>query len=171
VLLLAPPAAAHTELVEASPGPDALVEAPPSHLVLVFDGVVQLTADAVVVAAAGGSRVPLGAPAVDAPGTVTVPLPALAPGAYEVAYRVLAEDNHVLEGRYSFAVQADAGADVAGAAQPAPATPAPAAVAPVEDDDDDAGIGVLLIVVAAAIGIAGGLGAWRLSRTTGDDAA
>ena len=106
VLLLASPAGAHTDLVGASPGPDAVLGAPPSELVLVFDGVVQLTTDAVAVVAADGSRVPLAAPAVDATGTVSVPLPVLDPGTYEVAYRVLAEDNHVLEGSYSFVVQA-----------------------------------------------------------------
>lgn len=173
VIGTAAPASAHAELIEASPGPAAVLESPPSQVVLVFNEPVQPTSHAVDVSAPDGSRVSDGDPIVDPSNVLTASVRALAAGAYTVSYRVIAEDSHVVEGSYQFSVAASEPATTQPDVGPTSTVPAavPAAdstnlaVAPASRKEDDSSpFGVLLVVVAAVIGVAGGLTAWWMNR-------
>src|SRR5687768_15709919 len=100
----ASPAAAHTELSEASPAPGAVLPAPPAEVVLVFTEAVTPAVDAVVVSGPDGARLDRGGPAVDPANVLTTPLAAGGSGAVTVQYRVVAADGHVIEGSYQFEV-------------------------------------------------------------------
>ena len=167
----AAPVAAHTELIEASPGPGAVLEAAPSHVMLVFDNAVQPANDAIVVSASDGSRVSGDDLIVDPSNVLMVSLRPLAAGTYAVSYRVVAEDSHVVEGTYQFSVAPSAPAPTQPEITPVSSAPtgdaAPIAVTPASQKEDDGSLfGVLLVVVAAIIGIIGGLTAWWMSRRT-----
>ncbi len=103
-LALAPLAAlAHAKLLSTSPGAGAELDAAPKALTLKFNEAVQL---AVLKLTVEGKDVPLtldrGAAA--AP-QVSVGLPALAPGTYQVQWSALtADDGHVVKGSFSFVV-------------------------------------------------------------------
>jgi methionine-rich copper-binding protein CopC len=165
----APPVGAHTELIEASPGPGAVLEAAPSKVVLVFDHAVQTANDAVVVMAADGSRVSDGDPIVEPSNALTTALRPLTAGAYAVSYRVIADDSHVVEGGYQFSVAPSAPTTTQPDVAPVSSVPtddaAAIGAAPASRQRDDGStFGVLLIVVAAVIGIMGGLLAWWMNR-------
>ena len=102
-MLLAGPAFGHAKLRSTVPAADAqLIEAPKS-VTLTFNENVRL---AVLSVTSGGRDIPVtvdrGAPA--AP-QVTVTLPALAPGTYQVRWSVLAAaDGHATQGTFSFTI-------------------------------------------------------------------
>ena len=151
-LLLAGPAAAHTELVDSEPGRGATVRSSPAQVRLQFNEPLA-RAVAVVVSGPDGQRVEQGGAELEGD-TVRQRLgPLSASGSYSVAYRVTADDGHPLTGRFAFTYRgADAGsagapdaepsgaatatgaaassAPEAGGAPAAPAAPAPAAPAP-----------------------------------------
>lgn len=165
----AAPAGAHTELIEASPGPGAVVEVAPSHIILMFDNAVQPANDAVVVSAADGSRMSRDDLIVDPSNVLTESLRPLTAGTYAVSYRVVANDSHVVEGTYQFSVAASAPAQTQPEVAPVSSVPtgdaAAVEVTPASlKEDDGSPFGVLLVVVAAVIGIVGGLTAWWMSR-------
>ena len=152
------PAMAHTELVQASPGPGATLDAPPAEVVLVFDGAVQPAADPIVVTDVDGTRVPMGDAIDREPTVVSVALAPLVAGDYTVAYRVVAGDGHVVEGTYQFTVSS-----VATTTAPTPTADA-VATAPAPTKDDESPFGIALVALAAMIGLAGGLAAWIVGR-------
>jgi methionine-rich copper-binding protein CopC len=123
-MILAGPAFGHAKLRSTLPAADAQLQVAPQSLTLNFNENVRL---AVLTLNAGGRDIPVtvdrSAPA--AP-QVTVRLPALPAGKYQVQWSALsADDGHVTKGTFSFTVLA------AGAAAPAaPAAAAPAAAAP-----------------------------------------
>jgi copper resistance protein C len=177
-VVTAGPAAAHADLEQASPGPGAVLEAPPSEVVLVFGGPVQPAVDALVVSGADGSVVDHDEPVVDPPNVMSVALrTTLVPGTYTVAYRVVSDDSHVVEGSHQFTVTAAATTvpvATGPTAAPLPVTTEPtatlaaAAPTPAPKRDDSNSFGVLLIIVAAVIGVAGGVTAWLVNRRTRD---
>ena len=92
----------HARLQGTVPAADATVPAPRS-VTLKFDEEVRL---AVLTVTSAGKTVPVkvdsGAAAAR---EVSVPLPALAPGVYEVAWSAMSSgDGHVVKGRFSFTV-------------------------------------------------------------------
>jgi methionine-rich copper-binding protein CopC len=168
-IAVAAPAFAHTELIEASPGPGAVLEAAPSHVILMFDNAVQPANDAIVVSAADGSRMSGDDLIVNPSNVLTVSLRPLTAGTYGVSYRVVADDSHVVEGTYQFSVAAPAAAPTQPEVTAASSVPtedaAPIAITPTSlKEDDGSPFGVLLVVVAAVIGVIGGLTAWWMSR-------
>lgn len=93
-------ASAHTTLVAQSPKAGATVAAPRAVTLTFSDRVIQ---PGVVVRSAAGKRVDGGARPDGR--TVVAPLPAhLAPGHYQVGWRVVAPDGHVQTGTFRFAV-------------------------------------------------------------------
>lgn len=168
VLLTATPAAAHNQLIEAEPSPDSELAAPPEAVELVFVEPLDPEYTTVVVNDDAQSPVELGEPVIEG-GRVRVSLPALAEGAYTVAYRVVSADGHPVQGSYSFTVNA---AD----RTPSPEPGEPAAVEPTGDeptaerlaatgDADEGGgggAGALVAAGAAAAGllVAGAIYLW-----------
>jgi methionine-rich copper-binding protein CopC len=104
VLIALPQAAfGHAKLLSTSPAAGAHLGAAPTALTLTFNEAVQL---AVLKLSSGGKGIPL---AVDrsaaAAPRVSVVLPALGAGTYQVEWSALtADDGHVVKGAFSFVV-------------------------------------------------------------------
>lgn len=117
-------AAAHAGLVSVDPADGAT--GAPTRAVLVFTDPLQPEFVTVTLTDAGGTQLGLAAPEV-VDTTVTQPLPALPAGPVTLAYRVLSEDGHRVEGSTAFTVVA---ADAPGTTAPQPAASAAAAPPP-----------------------------------------
>lgn len=103
VTLMSGVAFAHAKLQHLSPADNALLVIAPKTLTLTFDEDVQL---GVLKLNAAGNEIPV---AIDRAGKasriVTVTLPVLMPGKYEVRWSALAaDDGHVTKGAFSFTV-------------------------------------------------------------------
>ena len=107
VLASAAAAHAHAQLERADPRVGSTVRAAPSVLTLYFSEGVEPAFSSVQVTDAAGRRVDAGKPRVDKsnPRQVQVPLRALAPGQYNVRWRVLSVDTHTTEGSFGFEVR------------------------------------------------------------------
>jgi methionine-rich copper-binding protein CopC len=107
VLASAVAAHAHAQLESANPRVGSTVSAAPSVLTLNFSEGVEPAFSTVQVTDAGGRRVDGGKMRVDKgnPRQVQVPLRALAPGQYNVRWRVLSSDTHKTEGSFGFEVR------------------------------------------------------------------
>ena len=102
-MILAGPASGHAMLRSTSPAADAKLSAAPKSLTLSFNENVRI---AVLTLKSGGKDIPV---AVDrnAPAApqVTIPLPPLAIGKYQVQWSALSpDDGHVTKGTFSFAI-------------------------------------------------------------------
>lgn len=109
---VAAPASAHTSLRSSSPADGATLTTPPGEVRLEFDERLASSPLAVAVTLAG-TRVESGPARADGAAVVT-PVTLPGPGAYTVAYRVVAGDGHPVQGTVRFRVN--------GSAAPAPAT-------------------------------------------------
>lgn len=167
--LSAAPAAAHDELISASPAADESVEGIPAEVRLVFSGVLspEAGATAVDVVDGAGTSIADGAPVVEE-NTVTQALDAAsgASGAIRVLWRVVSSDGHPISGEYTFSVAAappPSPTETTTAEPTAPATTEPTQTptaspsAPADADDADSTFAdvwlwVVLGVLAAAVG-------------------
>jgi copper transport protein len=101
---LAPPAAAHSTLLFASPAVDGSVPDSPAELSLTFDSPVSLPGAAITVTGPAGRSVTLGGLRVRGT-TVTASVPVvLPPGTHTVRWQVTADDGDAIQGVYRFAV-------------------------------------------------------------------
>jgi methionine-rich copper-binding protein CopC len=103
-LLASGAALGHAKLLSTIPAADAQLTKAPVSLTLTFDESVRLAMLQLTIA---GHTIPV---AVDrgaaAAAAVTIPLPLLAPGRYEVRWSALtADDGHVVKGNYSFVIR------------------------------------------------------------------
>ena len=103
----APSAAAHAELERAVPAADSILAEPPAQVVLPFSQRFEPAFTKVRVVDANGREVAGGEFQVDDadPRRLRVDLPRLAPGTYQVNWRVLSIDTHISEGRFGFVVR------------------------------------------------------------------
>lgn len=105
VVLTAGPAAAHANLLETTPSPDAILEAGPSSVQLRFTEPVEASAGGVSVFGPDGERVDRGAIDRAEDGVLLdVPVDAGTEGTYTVAWRVTSEDGHTISGSFVFHV-------------------------------------------------------------------
>jgi copper resistance protein C len=127
------PAAAHAFLVDSTPEDEAAVDESPTEIVLEFNEPIQPDFTQVAILDADEQPLDLDEPEVDGP-LVTQPVGELAPGTYQVNYRVGSADGHPVSGTITFTVtEAAAPSPTASptTAQPTPATTAePAAPDP-----------------------------------------
>ncbi len=124
VAVVAPAASAHTSLVSSSPAPGAVIESPAS-VSLTFDDALLQLGDSVQVRDADGVN-HAGDPYFPRDNTIQADVDGtLAPGDYVVAWRIVAEDGHPIQGTIPFTVVGDASAITA----PSPSSPPPAAAA------------------------------------------
>lgn len=107
VLASAVAAHAHAQLHSANPRVGSTVKGAPPVLTLNFSESVEPALSSVQVTDAAGRRVDAGRLRVDRgnPQQVQVPLRALAPGQYNVHWRVLSVDTHRTEGSFGFEVR------------------------------------------------------------------
>ena len=103
-LLAAPLALAHVHLVASSPANGIVVASAPATLTLKFSEAARVTA--LSIRKAGGTALQKLVPLPSQAGQqLTVPAPALSPGAYSVQFRALDPgDGHVSSGKFSFTV-------------------------------------------------------------------
>ena len=177
-VLLAPAAAsAHTSLVGTSPAAGATVPADTGEVVLSFDAEVREQLARVVVTGPDGTAAAQGPARVRGTDVVQALRTPLPPGAWTVAYRVVADDGHPISGTLDFAVPGTAAAPTpAGAASPAP-DPSPDARPPTasasvqdapadlaEEPDDDTSLVLPAVGVLAVLVGGGALLARRVRR-------
>jgi copper resistance protein C len=103
VLVGAVPAAAHNELVGSAPADGATVATAPAEVVLEFDQPVQTQFVQVAVLDAIDSHHERGNPRIEGT-TITQVLDDLAPGPYQISYRVGSADGHPIIGTLTFTV-------------------------------------------------------------------
>ena len=106
LLTLVSVAAAHGILERTEPRGGSTVKSAPSQVRLQFTGAIEPAYSQVQVLDGGGRRVDLGDSRVDPDNRalLRVSLPALPPGRYKVAWRVLSVDSHVTEGDFTFRI-------------------------------------------------------------------
>ncbi|MFJ9780030.1 copper resistance protein CopC [Amycolatopsis sp. NPDC101161] len=146
LVVLAGPAAAHTDLASSSPAEGASLTAAPSEVKLTFEEPVTLPPEAVKVTGRDGTAWTVGTPTV-AGAVVTAPVTPSGPAqAYTLTWKVIAKDGDNLTGTVHFTLAAAA----APAATTVP-TPAAQAQAPATPAAVDTGIpGWIWAVVAIA---------------------
>ncbi len=154
ILGISAPANAHAELVEASPAADSLIGALPEYVDLTFgENIMTLDgsegSNIITVVDSNGAKVDDETIVVNA-AVVSVGIkPGFGDGTYTVAYRVVSEDGHPIEGSYKF--------EVGEAAQTNVIAPAPTAS---HTDDEHAALeaqstaNTLLVVLGGSIVVA-----------------
>lgn len=102
------PGATHAAPARFEPRPGAILRAAPSEVRVWFDGDLEPAFSTLRVTDAASLRVDRGDARVDAGNRrlLRVGLPALPPGTYRVAWRVLAVDGHRTQGDYRFTIKA-----------------------------------------------------------------
>jgi methionine-rich copper-binding protein CopC len=102
-LALAGPAFGHAKLLSTLPGADAQLQAAPTSLTLTFNENVRL---AVLTLTAGGKTIPVTVDrSLPASPQVSVSLPALTAGKYQVQWSALSpDDGHLTKGTFTFVI-------------------------------------------------------------------
>ena len=96
---------AHAHLQKSSPADHSTISTSPPNLVLNFSEAARLTALSIQKGDAPKQDLrPLPTTAAQ---QVSIPLPALTPGAYTVSWRVVSDDGHVMGGSLHFTLTAD----------------------------------------------------------------
>ncbi len=104
-LTQAPPAFAHSFLVDATPSAKDHVQTSPKSIKLRFGGGVEPAYSKVTVESPDGKVLAQGAVGVPGkPRELSLDSPDLPPARYIVRYRVLSTDGHIVEGNYEFTV-------------------------------------------------------------------
>lgn len=96
---------AHARLIESIPAADSSVGASPTEINLRFNEPIEARFSGIDLSGPDGAAVSTGATA-SQDKDMTVPVPStLAPGVYDVNWRVLSADGHKLEGNFKFEVR------------------------------------------------------------------
>ncbi|CAN5634049.1 hypothetical protein BH10ACT3_BH10ACT3_12010 [soil metagenome] len=102
LLATATPAGAHATLETLSPEPDAVLDTPPTEVVLTFSEPISIPQDAIRVFDPSERRLP-GVEATADANVMTAKLPELTvDGSYTVAWHMVSADGHALSGAYLF---------------------------------------------------------------------
>ncbi len=188
LVALAVPAAvaAHAELESTTPAAGSTVDAPPAVVSATFDDDLVASKSSIEVRAPDDSTVATGGVLADDPKTLSVAVPVLAAGTYDVRWAAATEDGHLERGRFAFTVaeaaspeptatttaapSQTAAASSAPSAAPtsAPATASPAVASPSPAPDDAGGgsqsIGQIAIIAVVGLALGLGIGWWRSRR-------
>ncbi|MCO8269272.1 copper resistance protein CopC [Actinoplanes sp. TRM 88003] len=126
--VLAPPAPAwaHAKLLSADPAQSATLAKAPTSVTLTFNEELNPDFTTVVLSDAAQQRLPLAVPAVEATkARVAIDQP-IGNGTYLLAYRVVSQDGHTVQGSYTFTVADPALPPAAVVAAPSAAAAPPA---------------------------------------------
>lgn len=167
-LLPAAPASAHNQLVETVPEKDAVLQSPPEQVVLEFIERLDPKFTTIVVTDEAKQRVATSEPEISGGRGVVRFTESLAAGTYTVAYRVVSLDGHPVQGSFKFTVGGGDASAAPSAASSAEADATPASTADSGRTESDEGGVSTAVVVAGLIVLlaaAGGLVAWRRSRS------
>ena len=103
--MLAASASAHSLLLESSPAAGATLDEGPPQISLRFNNRIEKKLSRVRVLDERGAQRPVIVLVGDGPADrLTASMPALAPGAWRVEWRVLSTDGHIVSGGFSFRV-------------------------------------------------------------------
>ncbi|OKJ11753.1 copper resistance CopC family protein [Kitasatospora sp. CB01950] len=155
VVVSAPPAAAHAQLLSSGPAADAVVSETPTVVTLTFDSAVQPGYTTVAVVGTDGTAYADGAPTA-AGHDIQQKVGRLPRGPIQVSWRTVAADGAPLQGRFTF-TNSDPAAPTQPPARPtASPTTTSAAAPPVASDDPGAwrwwaAAGGLSVVAAAGV--------------------
>jgi copper resistance protein C len=171
-VLTASPALAHNSLTKAVPDKNATVTERPEQVQLSFLQKVDPKFLTIVVTDAQKNKVPMDAATADGKtGTATFSQP-LVNGVYTVAYRVVSQDGHPVQGSYTFTLDDPAATPSPSATPSSPPTPQEAApstpaveTVPLssEDTDDGLGWGPIIAIIAGVL-VVGGVALFALRR-------
>lgn len=104
LLLASSLAHAHSQLTSSTPADKALLASAPKEVVLHFSEPVRVTALSVM--PSGGQRQNLAGIPAEFLKDFTIPAPRLGEGKYDVSWRALAPDSHIMTGTFTFSVGA-----------------------------------------------------------------
>ena len=105
-------AGAHAHLEKASPADGSVITTSPSNLVLNFSEAARMTA--LSIQKGDGPKQSLKPLPTAAAQQISIPLPSLTPGSYEVSWRVVSDDGHVMSGALHFTLAPPHAADQPG---------------------------------------------------------
>src|SRR5215475_5710645 len=106
LLLSAISAFPHASPIRTSPPSDGTVQNAPREISILFGERVEVSADAIIVQDASGTRVDQGNAHLDNNGRIVrTALRPISAGVYTVAWRVRSADGHTAQGRFTFRVQ------------------------------------------------------------------
>lgn len=178
------PAAAHSELVSATPGPGDEVTGSPGELVAQFSQDLVESRSSLEVRDASGATVARGSELGENARELRLDLPELAPGTYQVRYVTFSdEDGELHRDTYEFTVLPEPSPSPTPSATPTPAdtastptppspsaTPGPSPVptpSPSRSPDggpDTTSDSSVIIPIAAALAVVAAMGVWLLRR-------
>ncbi|PRY00555.1 copper resistance CopC family protein [Allonocardiopsis opalescens] len=164
----APAALAHNQLTDSSPEDGASLDTAPEEIVLTFDlEVLEAGNNGVVVTGPGGERFEQGATEIDHNEVIRPVGGFTEPGDYEIGYRIVGADGHVVDGTLTFELTADAvaaaapsagasasGTPPAGGADTSPAAAADAAAVR-EESESSGGVSPVVWIVIGVIALVG----------------
>lgn len=166
-LAAAPAAFAHNVLTGSSPEDGATLDTAPDEVVLTFNEEVLEGGNAIVVTGPDGDNHTAGEVGIDDREATIDLTPLDKAGDYDIQYRIVSADGHIVEGTLAFAVTDDAVADAAPddedaaegdaaeAEEPADVEPSPAA----NEDNADAALGGMdtWVAIIVALGVVGAI--------------
>ena len=154
------PVGAHADLLSSDPADGSALTAPPPAVTLTFSEALMAPTVAVALSDASRNLFDLETPVVDG-NTVTVNWPAAATaGAFTVAYRVVSQDGHPIEGAIRLTIEGEAAAPAPAATSAASTAPtpttAPTSTPPAPADDESStglwlAVGTVLVAIAAVL--------------------
>lgn len=103
MMLTAVPALAHTHVQETNIAENATLARVPAAFTIVFSAATGL-ANVTLTDAAGRAVALNYTPPREMAGSFAIPLPALTPGAYTIAWRTIARDGHAMPGAIHFTI-------------------------------------------------------------------
>ena len=127
-------ASAHATLIGSDPADGATLSTAPTTVTLTFDDSLENFEPVVSVTGPDGSQFQAGEATIDGATLSSRVLPLTAPGTYTIAYRVVSDDGHPVEGQVRFDLAVPPPVDPASTSAPvtsAPVTSAPVTSAPV----------------------------------------
>lgn len=127
---LAGPAAAHATLIGSDPADGASLTAAPTTVTLTFDDALAEFEPVVTVTGPDGNQYQSGPATVDGAKLTSAVAPLTAAGAYTIAYRVVSDDGHPVEGQLHFELAVPAPGTTAVPAVPSPSPAAPSVTSP-----------------------------------------
>jgi methionine-rich copper-binding protein CopC len=156
IMLAAAPASAHAELESITPGQKSVQTAPPREVRLTFDEPVNRRFTVIKVTGPAGAAVASGVPTVDRE-VVRQPLvPLSQPGRYQVAYRTVSVDGHIVSGSREFTFRPDPASTTRASGQAAPPAPPVTAAAPQQDPSSER-FGIQLALGGVAVALLAGV--------------
>ncbi len=106
VLMTSLAAGAHSHLHSVSPAEGSKLTTSPPNVVLHFSEAVTVTA--AWIQSGKEPKQKLGSLPAKPAEEITIPVPTLAPGSYEVTWRVLSDDGHIMPGKVHFTISSGA---------------------------------------------------------------